>query len=493
MTKTFGKNCLNYLPAGSYRLDTNIVNLKMELLSHTTNFAGSFSDKRLEKRAAIITSALFKSKKSSIHGSTHCEAEQKGFYRFLENKKVTEEALIQEMTSRCTKNCKNRDVIILQDTSSFGFSTYFKNPDIENGLGFVGNKKGVGFLSHYSIVIDATTETMLGFSDIQLWHRKEDKANNTTQAYKKEPIEEKESYKWIKASSASKQNLIDANSITIIEDREGDIYEQFSSIPDAKTHVLIRSRDNRVLANGEKLYTALATAAALGSYKINVNGDIRKEKVTREALVEVRAIKVTIKKPNNLRSKKLPDSIGLYAVEVIEKNSTAKDRICWRLLTTHKVISYEEAVRIINLYKQRWFIEQFFRLLKKQGFRIEETQLEKGWNIRKLLLLQSNTVIRIMQLYLAYDREDSQPISEVFTAEEIECLKSIEQKEIKKTVQTNNHNNPNQLAWATWIIARLGGWKGNKKQRAAGPITIKSGLEKFEMMYAGWKLAREYT
>lgn len=66
-------------------------------------------------------------------------------------------------------------------------------------MGLVGNKKGLGFLLHCSLVLDADKETMLGFSDIQLWHRKEDKSNNTTQAYKQQFIEDKESYKWIKA------------------------------------------------------------------------------------------------------------------------------------------------------------------------------------------------------------------------------------------------------------------------------------------------------
>jgi len=68
---------------------------------------------------------------------------------------------------------------------------------------------------------------MLGFSDIQLWHRTEDKANNTTKIYKTQPIEEKESFKWIKACQQTKGLLGEAKKVTIIEDREGDIYEQF--------------------------------------------------------------------------------------------------------------------------------------------------------------------------------------------------------------------------------------------------------------------------
>ncbi|MFN0081471.1 MAG: hypothetical protein ACKVOM_03050 [Ferruginibacter sp.] len=124
--------------------------------------------------------------------------------------------------------------------------------------------------------MDANIGRMLGFSDIQLWQRKEDKFNDTTGAYKKQTIENKESYKWIKASNASKEDLNNAKSITIIEDREGDTYEQFCSIPDEKTHLLIRSRDDRNFSDGKKVHVALEEAKCLGEYKIEIKGDLGK-------------------------------------------------------------------------------------------------------------------------------------------------------------------------------------------------------------------------
>jgi Transposase DNA-binding/Transposase DDE domain len=465
----------------------------MELLSHTANYAGLFSDKRLDKRASLVSQSLLHSKSSSIHRATEDEAEQKGFYRFLKNEQVTEDILIKELTSRCSGNVSGREVIVLQDSCSFGLNHNSKNIKEETGVGFVGNKYGIGFLSHCSLVMDANIGTMLGFSDVQLWHRKEDKANNLTRAYKKQRIEDKESYKWIKASNESKEVLKNANSITIIEDREGDIYEQFCIIPDKKTHLLIRSRDDRNLSDGRKLHTALQEAKPLGEYKIDIKGDLRKEKVKRVATVEVKSILVKIKKPSSAKTKNLPDELELYVVEVQEKNGTYKDKICWRILTTHVTETFEQAVSIVNKYKLRWYIEQLFRLLKKQGFRIEETQLETGWAIRKLLIMLLNTTLRLMQIYLAYDEEESQPIKEVFSEEEIKCLQMIQEKQMRLTSKTSNPFKPERLSWASWIIARLGGWKGNRKQRAAGPIIIKRGLEKFEMIYQGWALARNFT
>ena len=460
----------------------------MELQGHSPDFKDLFYDKRLEKRANLISQSLIMSRTSSVKGATHDEAEQKGFYRFLDNEKVTEEILIKEMTSRCGANVIDRNVLVIQDSLSFGLSKLSKNKKENSGLGLVGNKTGTGFLTHCSLVLDADRGTMLGFSDVQLWNRTEDKSNNTTKVYKKQPIEEKESYKWIKASHEAKSVLHSAKSLTIIQDREGDIYEQFCMVADNKTHLIIRNRDNRKLANNEKLHEILSQVPSAGTYAIKITGDIRKDQIKRIATLEIRYKKVTITKPSKLKRTDIAETLELYAVEAREINANTKDPIIWRILTTHELSSFQDALWIIECYKKRWFIEQLFRLLKNQGFRIEDSQLLTGWAIRKLTVLILNAALRVMQLYLSFGNEESQSIEEVFTKDEIECLNKIEKNLLKETPLVTNTFNQNQLAWASWIIARLGGWKGNTKQRRAGPITIKRGLEKFDMMYQGWKL-----
>ncbi|WP_414573692.1 hypothetical protein [Nostoc sp. CCY 9925] len=45
------------------------------------------------------------------------------------------------------------------------------------------------------------------------------------------------------------------------------------------------------------------------------------------------------------------------------------------------------------------------------------------------------------------------------------------------------------VAWATWIIARLGGWSGYSSQKPPGITTLVRGLYQFESTFFGWKLA----
>jgi hypothetical protein len=476
-------------------VDTNIISFvfqkEMNKTNHTPNFQGIFSDKRLDKRGNVVGSLLISSRSSSIKGIAHNEAEQKGFYRFLENKQVDESNLINELTHRCGLNVNDRNVLVIQDSSSIGLSKHSKHLKPNSGVGLVGNKVGIGFLAHCCLVIDADDETMLGFSDVHLWHREEDKSNNTTRVYKKQPIEDKESFRWIQSGYDSKKILESARSITIIEDREGDIYEQFCLLPDDTTHLLIRSRDNRRLANGTRLYDTLGSEPLAGTYTIRVDSDKRKKKEGRIATIEVRYKKVVIQKPTGKISKKLPDKLELYAVEAKEINGPKKDAIKWRLLTTQPVTTFDESIEVINKYRQRWYIEQVFRLLKKQGFKIEESELTSGWAIRKLTVLLLNNILRVMQLLLAYDNEQSQPIKEVFSSEEIICLKVLANTIEQKKTQVQNNNSEEKLSWASWVIARLGGWKGYMKQRPPGPITMKRGLEKFDLIYQGWTLAKQ--
>jgi len=90
----------------------------------------------------------------------------------------------------------------------------------------------------------------------------------------------------------------------------------------------------------------------------------------------VRFSPVVLRKPQTGRRAICPKTLGLMLVDVRETSRPAEgEPIHWRLLTTHPVASLDEARRIIDLYRLRWRIEEFFRLLKTAGFAIEEADI----------------------------------------------------------------------------------------------------------------------
>lgn len=162
---------------------------------------------------------------------------------------MSERALVQEMTERCSRLANNRHLIVIQDTSSFNLNTHYYRLKQNSGIGPIENNFDLGFFMHASLVMDAFTENMLGFSDAQLWHRVYDDPQRHRRT-KHLSIEEKESFKWIASCEKTKEKFAAAQSITFVEDRDGDIYEQFARVHDNKTHFVIRSCKDRRLTDG---------------------------------------------------------------------------------------------------------------------------------------------------------------------------------------------------------------------------------------------------
>jgi hypothetical protein len=287
----------------------------METICQKEIYMGKFKDKRLDKRASRLSALLLAGRSSSIHEIAPTEADQKAAYRFLRNQKIEEATLIRTVKERSSYLCTSKEVLVLQDTTDFNLIKHRGRLQGDSGIGLGrGNDDWFGFFLHSSLVLDAIEETVLGFSDIQLWHRQEGHLNKEQRDYRRLPIEEKESFKWIKACKESKQHLSAAASITFIEDREGDIYEQFASIPDERTHLIVRSRDNRNLSDGNKLFDVLSKQSIAGTYAIELVKDIRKGIEKRTATVEVRFCSVSITKPATVKNKDMANQVQLYAI-----------------------------------------------------------------------------------------------------------------------------------------------------------------------------------
>jgi hypothetical protein len=427
---------------------------------------------------------------TSIRRISPCRSIQKALYRFLNNKKVEESILIDELCSRSSSLCTGRHVLCIQDTTEMNFFSQAQRIKEDTGLGRLdGAKPTLGFKMHSTLMLDAINGDMLGFSDVKLWHRPIGMPDRRQRKYKDLPIEQKESYKWIEAANKSKERLKGAYAITFVEDREGDIYEQLCNFADTNAHYVIRSKANRNSTEGVKIWDLLSQQQAIGSYKIKLSTDHRIGRKKSEVTLKVRYAQTSVTNGKPWQNKHCPSSVPLNVIEAYED---APNGISWILLTTHSIKNFDDAYQVIEWYSQRWMIEQVHRLLKQKGFQIEDSELESGWAIRKLCILMLSALIRIFQMNLAYgEQEGGQPIEEVFSEEEIQCLQHLNNKLQGDTTKLKNNNNSTRLKWATWIIARLGGWKGYDSQGPPGIILLKRGLDKFNNIYFGWNMAQD--
>jgi len=371
-----------------------------------------------------------------------------------------------------------RHVLAIQDTSEINFTT---TAERRRGLGEIGKGNGRGLLLHAMLALDAETEACLGLVAGEIWTRQ----GRTTVPHGKRPLAEKESRRWISTAERAKEVLRAAATVTVIDDREGDFYAKWAALPGANFDLLTRSMHDRALADGASLYE---TAAGWPIAEIStIELMARANRPARQAKLALRFGKVALRRPKGT-PRDWPKTVELTLVEVVELEPPADvEPLHWYLLTTHEVGDAAAAWRIVGWYKRRWTIEQFFRVLKTQGLKLEDSRIETADRLIKLTAIAAKAAAIILQLLQARDGLGAEPASTAFSDHEIDALAAVGARYEGRTKLQSNPHPQRSLAWAAWIIARLGGWDGYPRTKP-GPVTLRYGLEYFKALAHGWRL-----
>lgn len=447
----------------------------------TVDFSlGVFGDVRLDNRGDNLLSRMVAHESCCLRRLARgARSLIVGFNRFLANEKVTAQALIDGWSRGASKACAGCHVLAIQDTSEINFKT---TKTRRRGLGEIGKGTGYGVLLHPILGVDAETGAFLGPVAGRIWTR----SGRVATPHGKRDLSDKESERWLGVAEAAKAVLAKAAMVTEVSDRESDIYAKWARVPGETFHVLTRAMHDRPIMEGGSLSTARLTSAAIA-----VIEDLRERagRPARQARLLVSYGQVTLKRPGNTREKGLPKTVRLSLVEVSEVDAPPGTQpVHWRLLTTHLVNDPAMAWRIVGWYRMRWIIEQFFRTIKQQGLRLEDSQLETADRLVKLTAVAVRAASIIMQLVQARDGKSGQMAEVAFTAAEIETLQALVPRLEGKTALQKNPHPPGCLAWAGWAIAKLGGWDGYPNSKPPGPITFRHGLQYFRSVAQGWTL-----
>ncbi len=243
--------------------------------------------------------------------------------RFLHNPDVTVEEMVSTASARTCTLVRGRHVLAIQDTTTVRV-----------------DKEGCGLSLHPVIAVDANERTLLGLVDAYLLQRKGGERGKR----KKRDFEQKDSCRWLDgARSASALAEAGAVCVTVIEDREGDIYESFVFKPD-NVEKLVRAGQDRALADDSRLFAKTDSWAEAG--QVTVDLPAAPGRKARQAVLSLRYGAVKIRRPDRRREAlaKLPDTVTLQLVDVREidppKNEVPAH---WRLLTTHTINDIADA------------------------------------------------------------------------------------------------------------------------------------------------------
>lgn len=412
--------------------------------------------------------------------SDGARAREVGFGRFLDNDRVTVGGLVEGWSDLTAAAAAGRHVLGLQDTSECNFST---TPGRRRGLGEIGKGSGRGLLVHAMLAVDAGSGACLGLVAGEVYTR----AGRVATPHARRALKDKESRRWIDAAERAKEVLARAAMVTVVADRESDIYTQWASPRSSNFHFIGRVMHDRAVAGGG-LLSGAADKLPFVSFR-DLELMATHKRAGRKTSLSLRFGAVEILRPSGPDARGLPKTVALTLVEVVERDPPeGAEPVRWRLLTTHAVNGAADAWQIVDWYRLRWTIEQLFRLMKTDGLRLEDSQLESAGALLKLAAIATKAAATILQLVQAREGEGGEPASVAFDPTEIDVLESLEVKYRAPTPIRANPHERHSLAWAAWLVSRLGGWDGYPKSRKPGPITTRNGYEYFQSIVAGWNL-----
>jgi Transposase DDE domain len=371
--------------------------------------------------------------------------------RFLRNDAVTIAEMMAEAGRRTAERCAGREALVIQDTT------------------VIRSGGGGGDYLHTVLALDGEDGTILGLVDGQFLRRTSERRAVRRAA----PVEEKESFRWLQGADQAASVCAGARRITVVSDREGDIYEAFALRPDG-VDLLVRAAQDRALEDGGRLFAALDALPEGGQADLDLPAQPGRK--GRTARLAVRFATMALARPKRGFGAGLLDAVEMQLVDVREVSPPPGQMpVHWRLLTTRAVSDAAEAWAVIALYRRRWAIEQLFRTLKTGGFDIEGLRIEDDAPRDRLVTAALIAAVAIQQLVHARDGGHGalRPCTDVFQPEDMPLIEAFRTKLEGKTQRQKNPHPKGSLAYAAWVCARLGGWTGYYGK--PGPVVIYEG------------------
>lgn len=414
------------------------------------------------------------------------------FGRFINNNRVTPEGLVRQYWACHPTDWCGRQLLLVEDGSTLSF----KLGKGRKGLGPVGkSKEVVGFHVHNALLLDADDLSCHGVASVRTYvseQRNEAQKEQRRKDYWKIPFADKDSHKWYSTAKEAVTNCPGAASYTVVGDRESDIYDVLARFHRHAWGFVLRCSADRRVAQEEGMRTLYRAVDAWGvAHSYTLKLPATKKRSRHEALLEVKFGSVRVLRPAPHPDKGLPEQITVQVVEVKEHPSTVvagEEPVHWILLTSHEVKSGAQALQVVRWYCARWSVEQSYRTIKLEGLDVEHSEADNYHALANLTALALLAATQVMLLVRARDGQTRQNMDCAFCAAEMECIQKLSPTLEGNTQKQKNPHPPRSMAFAAWVVARLGGWSGYASHRPPGPITMLNGLVRFYAICQGFVL-----
>jgi Transposase DNA-binding/Transposase DDE domain len=453
--------------------------------------ATDFGDLRLTRRLMRIAERAAAAPSTGFPQITRSDGELEGVYRFLGNERVTPKRILAPHGVATLRRARGQDVVIAHDTTELKFGGALPR----KGLGRIRHEGGAqGFFAHFALAVARDGRRPLGVLGLKTFVRPW-RSPNTPKRDRDRSLDN-ETRKWIEVALDISESLPAA---VHVMDREADSFAIFAPLCESNIRFVIRlCRDKKLLGHSEKLFAAAAQAPIYASRSVPISRRPRNRCETLnkihpprgERVAKLRFRAATFQLPRPKRPKYatgFPAALSVNVVTVDEVDAPAgEEPILWQLVTTDPIDTPEQVEAIVDAYRIRWVIEEFFKALKT-GCAFEKRQLESFNTLVNALAMFTVIAWRLLLLRYVARKEPDGPANAALTDRQVQVLQTLSdmpEAPFRITIPSRNPTAGDALR----AVAQLGGHLENNGD--PGWLVLGRGLESLLLIELGWR-ARE--
>jgi len=443
-------------------------------------------DKRLNSRLEGLAVQLAGSPEASLPQALGDDAKLEAAYRFFGNDRVTPEGILAPHYGETIQRVRaRRACVVAHDTTEF----HFKGE--REGLGRLRDKAR-GFLSHVALAVsfDEGREP-LGVVGIESWSRPEQRrARQYPKQRRLDP--DRESQRWWRLVQQVESRLPSETHAIHVMDREADAYDLLGHLVQEGHGFVVRMcKDRRIEPDEDGAETLLAANTgqhvATRTVPLSPRRDrgrapstrkIHPAREGRDAKLRMTARAITLRRPREMTGGS--DSLTIHLVTVEETDPPADQvAVCWRLYTSEPIGTESQVLRVVDAYRCRWQIEEYFKALKS-GCAIEKRQLEHQDALLNLLAVYIPIAWQLLALRSTARRDPNASALGLLSELQLRILAHVSKRGLPQNASA---------ADALRALAALGGHQ--KQNGDPGWRTLWAGLHKLLSLQAGYRLAKE--
>lgn len=412
-------------------------------------------DERLAARLSMLAAGLGREPAASFARISKTRAAREAAYRFLENRRVTKDALLESHQVATAERCREVGAVyVISDTTEVSL------PGAERGkaLGRLHGKKR-GFLAHVALAVSARgNRAPLGVLGLETIVRDDEPKKHRNQR-QIAGSDDRESSRWGAMVDRTEERLEGVQAIHVM-DREADMFELLSQLVRDRRRFVIRAAYDRSLTDG-KLFEAMSGAPVMLEREVHLSGRQKRlpgkgrghpARHKRAAQLSISSRCLTLRRPKRCAAA-LPEFLEVNLVNVIETAPPdGNPPVQWILATSEPVATADQIATVVDAYRARWLIEEYFKALKT-GCAYESRQLRTMHTLTNALALLAPIAWRLLLLRTLEREAPSTPAKDVLDPILLEAL-AAKLREIKEPKAL-----PSEPSVADFMqgIARLGG------------------------------------